>query len=105
MVEGVTQLVSKWISKLVFPSSNVITSASVDMHSLLDIKYSLVILENATYLIDVCYVYLFDEGRFMNTSNQNTILQANCGIIDNLLKLIVITRGILPACFGRLQFV
>jgi len=52
------------------------------MHSLLDIKYSLVILENAT---------------FVNAENQSSILQSGCNIIDTLLKLIVVCRNIVAS--------
>lgn len=55
-MEGVVQLLLKWISKLPTPPSIASTTPSpqpptvrVDVHALLDIKYSLIILENATY--------------------------------------------------------
>ena len=72
-MEAVSQLVMKWVTKLPNPPAPsspfggrgpteadstplvpsptpIIASSSVDIHALLDIKYSLIILENATYL-------------------------------------------------------
>jgi hypothetical protein len=90
IIEAVVQLVMKWIDKLPNPPSpcSPFVCASqqtarsvplVDVHALLDIKYSLIILENAT---------------FVNPSNQSAILKNDCAAIHAIIKLIIITRDI-----------
>eukprot|EP00026_Physarum_polycephalum_P004662 Phypoly_transcript_04684.p1 GENE.Phypoly_transcript_04684~~Phypoly_transcript_04684.p1 ORF type:complete len:684 (+),score=130.68 Phypoly_transcript_04684:46-2097(+) len=89
IVDAVVQLVTKWVEKLPNPPppsppfSVTATSRNIpqiDVHALLDIKYSLIILENAT---------------FVNPANQGAILKNNCEVIRSIIKLVAVTREII----------